>query len=1178
MRVTAARQKRRALAAADTGIPVYATRRRRSTDDWEPQVEAWSPPWSDVAQQVSATQEENITAERPAEIVPARSSHLGEHLALVGICFGIPVLAFIIVVSVIHHTRIYANAEALRQLDDFPASESISRPLAVTERLCSERDLSGAVESPIPRTSLPRIPKPLFNPGFLQRWIFGGDMNPMFAKGADLSLRAGLVAAGLAVCFWAPRLHWLTEQGWSMTYAMTVFAFTIFHDLGSTTQFCWNTLVGTIPPVANCFFMFALYPDGVNEEQASCKQCFALVDFCILSVFYVYLNWPPLARMFAMFLQAYFTMSFLNPSNTLHFAHRLHDISMQDGMIGPLVGTIIGCTLSILASLIPRPRSALGEAQDLAVELAWSMGNLWEEMVKYYCSTDASLEAEVLVREGSKLRGRIERMEACVQTSWWECFDLGRPGQVREHLVHLGRTFGRLQDWLHGAIAAGRAESFDAAHVGFMLALKPELERLSCCAWIVLSLCSRVAACNKIDSVEEARIRDAIRGLEQAQTTLATAFNKAMNGIHGSASQPFHLAPSAIRENFFFFAVDSYGRCVSEYATCFLKHCSCDSNAARYHEEESVSSEEGAAEAAKAGTQDAQRRPLSCNSPRFWQRSAAGTSLLQGLESGVRKWTDREVLFTLSHARESARILLAFMLAFYIGRVGIHGVMRDFSYTPAGVTVFLLAFDGLGGSSFVKKFTRFQGVCMGTLLGQIIYSSLVRCSLGGSAAGFIVVLVFEFFAFYFYFTSEHFWYTGLLIATFGAQQMLKGCADFSDSPWEVYQALLDQVVAILCVIVADILLAPPSPSRLAVKALAEANELMRQAASELLSSDETSFIPVSRELILSKLICAEARGKEATLEPRFARTPWRDQLWEVLVHHSFKLAQKLVLMEYIVAEIASSERSGRDEEGVESTSGVRRSAIVRLLGFPAVQQAAEEFQQFHDQIMALGQELMLHEIESPLVPEHRCDMQWLVHRSAIIDIGHIVRQLDYPSIDEEAECHTAPRPVPSCPDMGTENDKEAAAGMQQRETWPGEGAEMAIASTTSGDANAAGAFLHMLELSTHDLNAIAESIVKVPEVSVSAIVCAATKAPKEAGLLRTLSGKLDVAIEKSKESVQDLWSKLNADANESSKSLRKDSKSIPSLPRSRSQPNIRVIPPSPTAGRMSRNFSRTSLG
>jgi hypothetical protein len=599
------------------------------------------------------------------------------------------------------------------------------------------------------------------------------------------------------------------------------------------------------------------------------------------------------------------------------------------------------------------------------------------------------------------------------------------------------------------------------------------------------------------------------------------------------------LAPNAIREHFFIFAVGSYGRCVSEYALRLLS--------------ESVPADDAVS----------RRRPLG-TPPRFWQRSAGGTSLWKAMQSGVASWVDKETLCTVSHVRESARILLAFVLAFYIGRVGIRGVMSDYSSTPAGVTVFLLAFDHRGNSTFIKKFARFQGVCVGTLLGQIIFATLFRCSPGGAVAGFIVVCVFEFFAFYFYFTSEHFWYTGLLIATFGAQQMLSSCSGVDDSPWQVYQALLDQVVAILCVIFSDLLLAPPSPSRLAVKALAEASELIDRAASELLFPGETSAISTSREPIMAKLIAATELGTEAALEPRFARTPWREELWNVLVHRSFKLAKKLVLMEYIAAKHVNIERNDQDEP-VDEVSDVRRSAIVRLLRCPAVQRAAKEFQIFRDQIMALGQELMLHEVEAPLVPEHTCDMQWLVlHQNTILNIANIAQQLDYPSIDEESDVIDSTSPF-------FLSEETTNPSMPQNQ-GPAELEEDAVAVVANSGADncEVGAFLLMLELSTHDLVAITESIVQVPEVSVSAIVCAAA-APKKAGLLRTLSGKLDVAIKKSKESVQDLWSKLNP-----SDDNFKDAP--PPLPRAQSQPSMRVTPSSPTARKYTRNTSCANLG
>jgi hypothetical protein len=936
-------------------------------------------------------------------------------------------------------------------------------------------------------SSDPHVPcfaRPSADHGVLQRRVFGSEMNRKFAKLADASLRASVVVGLCAMCFWTPSLTWLTNQGWSMQFAVVVFSFTWSTKTGDVMMFSWYTYVGVFSGILSGLSMFAVFPDGVTELNPRVPVYFAVAHFTFMSLLFCMLNWPALCRLWSLYLQAYFTMSFLNPQSSTHIARSFSEIAFKDGLIAPLIGTMVGCCMSLFTSLVPYPLLAFGEAQDLALEVAWALGHQWDQTVSYYTSGSSSLEGEVIAGTTGRLSDTISSLEACVQCSWWECFDLGRPGRVRTHLARLGPTYWYLHDWLHAATMASQQEDIRRSDAATLRYLRPHLHRLSSCAWQVMQHAVRLAVSSEIGAEEAARLHEEVEELERAQEELVAAFLAADDAGCGGGGPP----SGALSDHALYLSIKSYGKGVAEYAMYMLE----------------------VAGVPKPGEVVEKPDALPDAGMMFIQRSARGISVSEASRAGLAEWLDGKVLPKWDHIRNALRMLMCYTFSFCIGRIGVPGIITGYSSTPAGCAVFIMNFDGTGGSAFVKKFTRFQGVAVGTLIGQLIFALLVRCSITGALMGFAGVVTFQFFAFYFYFSSEQFWYTGLLIATFGAMQVLAACDGLSDSPWQVYQALLDQVVAIVCCMGADILLAPPSPSHLACNAFHETEKLAHRALVQLLSPDAGATVELHRDVFFSKLRFAEARGAEAELEPRFVRSPWRHELWQVLLHHTFKLVRKLTIMEYVAAKTNFiDDGGGKDEPQGRRTarttimrkmlsqalrpspeapanSAPRTESVAALLRRPLFQQAAEALLARRKLVFDMAYGVLTHETAAPLT-ERKSHVQRLVQGQKA------ARLVDAREIVEEPEVILEP--------SGTARDWEAA--------------------------NEVGTFLLMLELSTQDLDAMAEAIALAPEVSLDEIAYAALHPPRQ-GLLREVTGRVGEAVQSSGDALTGLWGAIGA--------------------------------------------------
>jgi len=1030
-------------------IPVFVSRRRRHSRPRTLQVAGSAVKVKTKARPPSKKPNVTATADEAAAQASAAAASKQEQIAILGICVGIPCLSFLVVflvtVSIYYRSRSYKM-----EAEPADASATSSDPCAI-----------------------PRFAKPTIEPGVFQRYIFGSDMNQKFAKLADASLRASVVVGLCAICFWTPSLTWLTNQGWSMQHAVVVFCFTWSTKTGDVVMFSWYTYVGIFSGIISGLSMFAVFPDGVTELSPLVPVYFAVAHFTITSLLFCLLNWNVLCRLWALYLNAYFTMSFLNPQSSTHIARSFSEIAFKDGLVAPLIGTLVGCCMSLFTSLVPYPLLAFGEAQDLALEVAWALGHQWDQTVSHYTSGLSNSEGEMIAGTTGRLSGTISRLEACVQCSWWECFDLGRPGRVRTHLARLGPTYWYLHDWLHAATMAAQQDDMRSSDAATLRCLRPHLQRLSGCAWQVMQHAVRLAVSGELDPREAACLQAEVAELERAQEELAAAFL----GIEGGACAEDRLPSGVLSDHALCLSIKSYSRGVAEYA--------------RYMLEVAGAPKLCGAEEDPGALPDAAVALL--------ERSARGISVSEASGAGLQDWWDPKVLLRWDHVRNTLRMLMCFSLAFCIGRLGVPGVITGYSSTPAGCAVFIMNFDGTGGSAFVKKFSRFQGVAVGTLIGQLIFALLVSCSITGAFMGFVGVVMFQFFAFYFYFSSESFWYTGLLIATFGAMQVLTACDGFSDSPWQVYQALVDQVVAIVCCMVADLVLAPPAPSQLATDAYHEAGKLAHRALAQLLDPDTGVKVELHRDALFSKSKAAEARGAEAELEPRFVRTPWRHGLWQELLHHTFKLLRKLTIMEYVAAKTNFIDETGAKDEAEQrhgrstvrttimrkmlshalrpnpearADSAPRKESVAVLLRRPLFQQAAEAFLSRRQLVFDMAHQVMMHETEAPLTLECKSNVQRLAQ-------GQTAEKLvDAKAIVEEPEMLSMP--------------SDTAGGWET--------------------ANEVGTFLLMMELALRDLDAMAEAMMFVPEVSLDEITHAALHPPRK-GLLREATSRVGDAAQ-----------------------------------------------------------------
>jgi len=842
----------------------------------------------------------------------------------------------------------------------------------------------------IPVDAEGRIQQPKFPVGALQT-LFRYDLNSFFAYRADLAVRCALACAVCGLPYVLPELGFMNDYGWSMQYVVVIICFSVFMDLGNTVACAWYNFYGTLLPTINVILMYSFYPHGATAHEGDFVWYFGLADFIIFNGAFLMLKVPVGVRMFALSWQAYFSMCFLNPNDDTRFSHGLSDVVLQGAAIGPLMGTVIGSVISVCvvcSSPFGYTLCGIGRAQEAAMTVLWKEGELWRRMVTYYTGKEKLLEIESLIGHAKDLERGVEELDSFLSMTWWETFDIGRPGRVRAHLIELNKTLRLAHDWLKCILQSIAEEDFNDQHDALMEKLAPAIVNLSeniaklmfreaKLASAGFSISSARGAEAQLLKYEQQQLQADIAAVNGAQRELAKEFVRIRREVYGSDV----ITPDATGEHFFMYALSVYGEYATEYAEYLMKD----------HRSAAVS----IPMACYHGVLDT----LAINDGEFILRSGMG-----------------------------------FFGAFLIGYMGMaKGIMPAYSSTAAGTTAYLLAAEGKTGSAIMKNVARFQGTAGGTLLGQLIYHTVMGCSPAGNICGFIAIMIFEFFAFYLYFSSPSYGYVGLLLAAYGAQHMLIACDSSANNGDSVYMTIIDQSMAIICVSAADVIVGNRSSGHMAAglffdlsrdvrsvldkfystsearsKRLIDAHVKTPQQKAAAASSLLSAMMPAADPLPLqdrdglsltlrSKYVGAIDMGEEASLEPRFYRIPFKERFWKAVTSAGEGIVVKTCIMH------AATHLKGDLKAEVQEVVGhVTESATFR--------KQVEAMMERWSTVYYLAEQIMMNETLAPLnVPASLAKaLSSAVFLDMEADMDQLLKEVN------EKLCKTDPEKLQSC--------------------------------------------------------------------------------------------------------------------------------------------------------------------
>jgi len=242
---------------------------------------------------------------------------------------------------------------------------------------------------------------------------------------------------------------------------------------------------------------------------------------------------------------------------------------------------------------------------------------------------------------------------------------------------------------------------------------------------------------------------------------------------------------------------------------------------------------------------------------------------------------DTAVLLDKQHINFTVRNFLGIMFAFYVGYFGYSKIILPKSGGIAGTISLLLSKFG-GGSAIQHNMQRFQGLVLGTMIGQLIWVFFGWDSTYGYTMLSISFLLYEFVAIYINKSAgPDFAYIGGLIAWNGANQMLMGYSDETYDPTPKYYTIVNVVLSITIMIIFDLLLSTDRASSGAMDNLFQASDALRDIVFSVFEVRQKKYLVEEAFTKHKDFMSLAAECEEAALaEARYWRDDFNADIWD----------------------------------------------------------------------------------------------------------------------------------------------------------------------------------------------------------------------------------------------------------------------------------------------------------
>jgi hypothetical protein len=655
--------------------------------------------------------------------------------------------------------------------------------------------------------------------GFYDR-LFFKDINKEFGDHLEVASRGAVFVVICAIPFVLPHAicpacRDIVEAGIYKAGCITYFIYTLYLYTGDILHFAQGGVFGTVLAVFNIWCMQGFMPGGYTASEPHRWYVGSLWAMLFI-ILLLWLNFDANTRIFGISTYVWYAMSFIQPDATAGFSQGF-EVKLDGKAVKEFMVAAIGCGLAVVAAYVPYPIYAHKKALETTKNMLAQVYMTKQDFMAYYCGGNADpLAIKILEREMLALRNETGAIAGLLDSAWYEC--LGRGAWAKQQVMM--KTFSLYVsdtvDQLSNVFQVCKSEDFADSHDKLMAGIKEPLNKLIESNAEVLKYC--------VAGLYEGSFNDDLKNETEAEMARGQ-----------DAIKELTTTFVALRAEADYNKVDE--ACTGENV-CALTFAKFTHSTHRLYKD----------------LQDTEGKEPS------------------GAWSGPLGIFNPGVLFDKDHIMWTMRNSISIILAFWAGWQGYGQYIASYNAALASTVAVLLS--NFVGSAMVKNLARLQGVVLGIVLGNLLYAFLAWCYWWGHLLVGLALYFWTLMGLFMYFHSTNYSTVGLLLAVFGAQGLLKPCANEDTVPGGL-SAIVNVTVAIVIMTVVDMLLSSARASDIAMDNFKKAYSA---ETSSVLAAINTIFDKAKEGTGLAGVAdaigAAESMGNEAGMEPRYWRHDW----------------------------------------------------------------------------------------------------------------------------------------------------------------------------------------------------------------------------------------------------------------------------------------------------------------
>jgi hypothetical protein len=644
--------------------------------------------------------------------------------------------------------------------------------------------------------------------------------NPACRNQLTLAFRTSFFACILASAIWIPETKPYIDQGFAKFIPLSVLMifFTMQPVFGSIIGSATAAITGTFFACLNIFILRGFFPDGVTPGAGHFSPA-SIVGWLDLAIFNMVLLTTDVRmglRMFAMGHNTGYMLAFLNPADQSVFSKNFK-INPDGIAVNCLKVTFMACSLTCLANLLPTPFGwAVDNMKANARRVSAYVAKNFISSVDYYQGTTASVLIEKQMESTVKVESEIGGMGASIDGAWYEGFDVGKRGVVRNlHSAHK-TLLGELLDITKAMEIAIKTEDFAESHCNLMKAIGNESGKLADSTGQLLMEITSFAGDGDVSSEESAQLAAQEDAVKADMKALAKAFDDKRREF-----DPIHR--EVLNESFFVFTLSAYARKVVAYSDTLRND-----------------------------------PPVGDSFMQMAWKSFKGTFTLDGVGD--------------AHSAIATRSWVALMLAF------IYGVALDNYGGAAAVTIVFLQSTRVA-PDIEATLKVLQAVAIASVLSSIIYARSCQTGYGEYLLP-ILSFLYWWGCLYVNFSGCSFALIGLLAAALSPFVLVVRCpapeeVSGTAGALGLWIGVRGFLIALFIMSIAEYLSSKHSLSKIAYDNLDNALAAITEALQACWDKKDPgeALEPVAKA-------CSDAKtfGKAAVMEPRYYKCKWKYEL------------------------------------------------------------------------------------------------------------------------------------------------------------------------------------------------------------------------------------------------------------------------------------------------------------